>query len=325
MNCKEHHLPELELATAQVREALQVILHTILFIRSPGTVAPCDVHCEGFDLSYTRIANDEANIVSPSSSTKTKTNTMTMGSKSSTGANVIEESSYHSSNHYQPPSTRAQTQHTHPIHQHPIPYRLSNIGRKVHKQVLIQQKKIISHSQPPSSKHNQHTQQKPTHRNYIDQKVDDSIEMFLRTLTQIGPELLQGCLTLSFFERRASRQLFGLVAHEEKVIWEQWILHLVVNNTPRPVNDDSASVMERQRIQDTAEGMLRSVLMSVYESARSGGGIDGMNDGDGGDNLDHIPPVMYEFDIQSSKRADDRENFTSIVTNMPSLLNLDGS
>ena len=30
MNCKEHHLPELELATGQVREALQAILYTIL-------------------------------------------------------------------------------------------------------------------------------------------------------------------------------------------------------------------------------------------------------------------------------------------------------
>jgi len=161
--------------------------------------------------------------------------------------------------------------------------------------------------------------------------VDDSIEVFLRTLTQIGPELLQGCLTLSFFERRASRQLFGLVSHEEKIIWEQWILHIVVNNTPRPVNDDSASVMERQRIQDTAEGMLRSVLMSVYEFARSsaragrgeGGGSGGVG-GSGKDNLDHIPPVMYEFDIRCSKRADDRENLTSRVVNMPSLLNLDG-
>jgi hypothetical protein len=30
MNCKEQHLPELELTTGQVREALQCILHTIL-------------------------------------------------------------------------------------------------------------------------------------------------------------------------------------------------------------------------------------------------------------------------------------------------------
>jgi len=56
MNCKEHHLPELELATGQVREALKAILHTILFIRSPGPVAPLDVHCENFNLTYSRIA-----------------------------------------------------------------------------------------------------------------------------------------------------------------------------------------------------------------------------------------------------------------------------
>jgi hypothetical protein len=85
--------------------------------------------------------------------------------------------------------------------------------------------------------------------NDIDQKVDDAIESFLRTLSQIGPELLSGCLTLSFFERRASRQLFGLVSHEERVVFEQWILRVVVNNTPRPISNDSAAVIERQRLQ----------------------------------------------------------------------------
>lgn len=318
MNCKEHHLPELELATAQVREALQVILHTILFIRSPGTVAPSDVNCEGFNLTYTRIANDSAKLLqTPSSPTKAKVQTTLMGSKSNPGHNSMREPNHKSRNHYQQPHVHEHTQHQHPIHQHPIHQHLGNIGKKV-----LQQKKVHHSQQQPTSTKIQQTQQKSAPRHYLDQKVDDSIEVFLRTLTQIGPELLQGYLTLSFFERRASRQLFGLVSHEEKIIWEQWILHIVVNNTPRPVNDDSASVMERQRIQDTAEGMLRSVLMSVYESARNGnsGGGD-----DGGDNLDHIPPTHYEFDIQSSKRADDRENFTSRVVNMPSLLNLDGS
>lgn len=57
MNCREHYLPELELATGQVREALQAILYTILFIRSPGPVSPRDIECEGFDfLTYPRIA-----------------------------------------------------------------------------------------------------------------------------------------------------------------------------------------------------------------------------------------------------------------------------
>lgn len=31
--------------------------------------------------------------------------------------------------------------------------------------------------------------------------------------------------------------------------WEQWILRVVVNNTPRPISNDSAAVIERQRIQ----------------------------------------------------------------------------
>jgi Autophagy-related protein 101 len=120
----------------------------------------------------------------------------------------------------------------------------------------------------------------------VDQKVDDAIEAFLRTLSQIGPELLSGGLTLSFFERRATRQLFGLVSHEDRVMyetlhrvnvvmntprdpndshssgsicslwlhlhgyrWEQWILRVVVNNTPRPISNDTAAVIERQRIQ----------------------------------------------------------------------------
>ncbi len=155
---------------------------------------------------------------------------------------------------------------------------------------------------------------------YLDKKVDESIEEFLKSLVQIGPELLSGCLTISFFERRASKQLFGLVSHEEKITFEQWILHIVVNNTPRPVNDDSASKMERQRIQDTAEAMLRSVFMKVFQFA---GGAEGNGSADR--SLDHIPPTLYEFDIRCTKKVDDRENVYSRVSNMPALLSLDGS
>ena len=152
MNCQVHHLPELESATSHVREALQAILHTILFIRSPGSVAPQDVHCESFRTTYTRIATES-----------------------------------------DPP----------PLH--------------------LQQR-------PPQ--YNSYNRQQQSD---LDRKVDDSIETFLRTLTPIGPELMAGCLTLSFFERRAKNKLFGLVQQEEKVVWEQWVLRVVVNNTPRPL------------------------------------------------------------------------------------------
>lgn len=92
--------------------------------------------------------------------------------------------------------------------------------------------------------------------------------------------------------------------------WEQWILRVVVNNTPRPITDDSAAVMERQRIQDTALGMVHASLSRIFEVA-------------GGD-ISHVPPVMYEFEIQSSKRGsgDDRETVYARVANMPSLINL---
>ena len=94
--------------------------------------------------------------------------------------------------------------------------------------------------------------------------------------------------------------------------------------------------MERQRIQDTAEGMIRAVLMKIFEYAGGGGepqisnhGIqEGSRDNFAGsavDGVDHIPPGLYEFEISCTKRADDREPFPSIVSRMPPLFNLDGS
>ena len=102
------------------------------------------------------------------------------------------------------------------------------------------------------------------------------------------------------------------------------------------MSDNSAAVIERQRLQDTAEGMLRAVLIHIFEIA-------------GGD-IQHIPPVMYEFEISSSSNhnnsnnnssnggggmnnknggnnnnkrvVDERENVYSRVANMPSLINL---
>ena len=61
-------------------------------------------------------------------------------------------------------------------------------------------------------------------------------------------------------------------------------------------------------IQDTADEMLRSILVKVYEIA--------------GSSIDHVPPVMYEFEIDCSKKVDDRENIYSRVTNLPNLINL---
>jgi hypothetical protein len=142
----------------------------------------------------------------------------------------------------------------------------------------------------------------------VDKKVEAAINNFLCKLSQIGPEILSGSLTLSFFERRKTQQLFGLVSNEEQIVWEQWHLRVVVNNTPRPISNDSALVIERQRVQDTNCAMIRSVLIKTYEIAIS--------------TVEDIPPTMYEFEINCPQKIDDRENVYSRVTNMPNLINL---
>jgi hypothetical protein len=53
----------------------------------------------------------------------------------------------------------------------------------------------------------------------------------------MGKYLLFGALTDFWFSCFAS--------------WEQWILRVIVNNTPKPISNDTAAVMERQRIQVT--------------------------------------------------------------------------
>jgi hypothetical protein len=79
--------------------------------------------------------------------------------------------------------------------------------------------------------------------------------------------------------------------------------------------------MERHRIQNTAEAMIRTALLKVFQYAS---GVDDDDDNEVA-NLDHIPPSMYEFEITCTKKKDDRENMYSRVANMPALLNLDGS
>jgi len=239
MNRKEHHLPELELPTSQVREALQCLLHTILFIRAPGPVVPADVHLEDFDMTYTRISS-----ITSANPKEKANNTTSKDTSQVSGANT----------------------------------RGGILGED----------------------------------NDVEQKVDDVIELLLRSLTPIGPELLQGSITLSFLERRASKQLFGLVSHEEKVIFESWILRVIINSreTQQPISAsiNNASEMERSRIRDTAERMVKASMLHILDVA--------------GESIDHIPPVMYEFELSCSRALDDRESIRSRVTSMPAIIKL---
>ena len=54
--------------------------------------------------------------------------------------------------------------------------------------------------------------------------------------------------------------------------------------------------------------MLKSAMLKIFENA--------------GESISHVPPVMYEFEISCTKRADERENMKTRMTNMPSLISL---
>jgi autophagy-related protein 101 len=292
-NRKEQYLPELELPVAQVREALQCLLHTILFIRAPGLVAPVDVHLEDFDLTYTKI---------------------------DTSLQAQEQEQM-------PPQQQEQQQQG----QQPSP-------------VLN-----YFYSNPNDAVNHNNAQ----HPNQLEQRVDDVIDSLLRSLVPIGPDLSQGGVMLNFFEKRASKQLFGFMKHEEKVVFESWILKVVVSSrdtiTPRlshqhhhsrslgsspggammmmnnhrqhsmnatghaqaSATTSTIDSIERQRVRDTAEHMVRAAMLEVFDKA--------------GDSIDHIPPVMYEFELALHNKPvgdDYRESIRSRVTNMPAIMKL---
>lgn len=50
-----------------------------------------------------------------------------------------------------------------------------------------------------------------------------------------------GRLILSFFEKRTTQAFFGLVQNQEKVVFEQWIIPILVDTTASPGGMDHAS------------------------------------------------------------------------------------
>lgn len=53
-----------ELSESHVKEALQCILHTIIFARHPSTITPVDKHCEHFPFTYATSSPSAAKSVS---------------------------------------------------------------------------------------------------------------------------------------------------------------------------------------------------------------------------------------------------------------------
>ncbi|KAJ8608733.1 hypothetical protein CTAYLR_007784 [Chrysophaeum taylorii] len=107
------------------------------------------------------------------------------------------------------------------------------------------------------------------------------------SLVPAGPELLKGAIVLSFFERRRSRSLFGLVSNEEKVVWEQWTTPVLVSTRPR--DHLNPTDLERRRARYDADLLLRRTIADVHTL------VNGP--------LDHVPSSMYEFEILPKDNA----------------------
>uniref|UniRef100_A0A7S2BGI4 Autophagy-related protein 101 n=1 Tax=Octactis speculum TaxID=3111310 RepID=A0A7S2BGI4_9STRA len=213
MNRVEYHLKELELAAEHVQEALQCLLHTIVFARWPhqkGPLRPQEIQCEHFPVAY-----------------------------ASCGEAVV--------------------------------YR----------------------------------------------RIDDSIQTFMSSLVPAGPELLKGCLTLGFFYRRTNKVVFW--AYEEKVVFEEWIIPLLVNNTPHLAVNAPITALERDRMQKSADAMYCRRPDAHDESTRTASLLDQMMEifTQVNSSHDHVPPHHYDFEMSCSLRSEQREAFRTRVMATP--------
>lgn len=66
----------------------------------------------------------------------------------------------------------------------------------------------------------------------VNERVEEAIRRFMDHLVPAGPELNRGCITLTFFEQRKNKNLFGWT-FEEKIVWEEWVIPVLVNSAPQ--------------------------------------------------------------------------------------------
>ncbi|KAG5191542.1 hypothetical protein JKP88DRAFT_285080 [Tribonema minus] len=271
MNLKEHVLEEVELHESHVRDALQCLLHTILFVRAPGPLRPREAHCDYFDLTYARYA-PTWNRHLPTDSNRVLT--------------VLVN------RHLPTDSNRVLT-------------------------VLV----VRAHDP-------QHQPLKPL--------VKD-------LLAACWPDLSKGWVTLSFFERRIKKTMFGLMSNEEKIAWEQWVVPVLVSGAPLPTGADEASELARQRLKEHTEEALAARIEDVVSFANgpincmpfandpinhmppaffANGPIDHMPPAFANGPIDHMPPVMYEFEIACAQRGERRDSMYSRVMQAPNPLAL---
>lgn len=159
----------------------------------------------------------------------------------------------------------------------------------------------------------------------VNDSVLDSIKL-VRNVSlnhnSIGPNLSKAILILSFFELREVKGFFGFASSNEKVVFERWRIPIVIDSRPlsnriieRMTNSSNSSSyyedvpsstdeLEWVNILKTTKEEIQKRLFLIYDTVNT--------------SLDHVPPTMYEYDIEvvASINGIERKDQQSMVTRL---------
>mmetsp|Transcript_6844 Transcript_6844/g.8828 ORF Transcript_6844/g.8828 Transcript_6844/m.8828 type:complete len:209 (-) Transcript_6844:191-817(-) len=128
----------------------------------------------------------------------------------------------------------------------------------------------------------------------VDNRINSTIIEFMETLYDAGPDLQKGTISITFFKKRINKVAFW--QYQEKVVWEEWIIPLLINNSQQPRNNERISQNERNILQIDSDLRYLEILQSrMFEI------ITLLNE-----SVDHVPPTSdgsheFEFSFAQSR------------------------
>lgn len=127
----------------------------------------------------------------------------------------------------------------------------------------------------------------------VDECIESGVENFMQSLQVVGPDLHRGEIVLSFFEHRKTSSFLGMKSNSERVVWEQWVIPLVVSTvSPASASDSEAHIIERTRRQKAQEQAVQAQIQTIVSINNSRG-------------VDYFPPfrinsntaLTYKFEV----------------------------
>lgn len=144
----------------------------------------------------------------------------------------------------------------------------------------------------------------------VDRKVDLAIEDFTKHLDQreVSSDPFRSQINVYFFEKRQASGFLSVLSKPKKFRWEHWAIPIVINR-PLPVIAGSAEADEvHSHNKRELESSLQQCVLKVLENAQ---------------HIDHVPPVMYEYEIlhgDPDARSTKSEPISKQILNSPKML-----